>query len=76
VALVQAGSAYSAPDIKDICGDLVGPGMAIAIYWFHAELGKTFVLLTVAINTLIYSVLFGFLLEFLLAILRRRKLQS
>jgi hypothetical protein len=50
------------------------PGASIAVYGFHARaLGDTFFPLTLAFNTLIYSVLFGMLLELLLFVVGRIK---
>jgi len=73
VCMFVGGSA-TAPDImRYVCAHLMSPGMELAAYWFHARaLGDTFFPLSLGFNTLIYSVLFGLLLELLLFTLGRR----
>ena len=57
------------------CGYLMWPGVAITDDWLHVRVlgGSYFFSLTVAFNTLIYSVLFGLLFKLLGFIRRRHK---
>lgn len=77
VCLLVGGSVYTQDTAVQICGLLMYPGFAITDRWSepigHPAAAWSLVL---AVNTLIYSVLFGSLLEFLLFVLRRRKSQS
>ncbi len=73
------GSVYTQDTAVQICGLLMWLGMAITGRWLEPNLighPAAFGWLSVAVNTLIYSVVFGLLLELLLVILRRSKSQS
>ena len=53
-----------------ICGLLMAPGMPISVHWFHAKaLGDTFFPLSLAFNTLTYSLVFGLALWLLRPVL-------
>ena len=73
VCTFAGGSVYTRDTAAHVCALLMAPGAAIAVYWFHARvLGDTFFPLSLGFNTLIYSVLFGLLLELLLFVSGRR----
>ena len=61
--------------VTKFCAYLTWPGVAITAYWLHVRVlgGSYFFPLTVAVNTLIYSVVFGLLL-LLVQRLRKYKL--
>lgn len=79
VCTLVGGSVYTQDTAVQICGLLMWPGMAITDRWLKSNLignPVAFASLSVAVNALIYSVLFGLILEVLLFVLGRRESQN
>lgn len=77
VCMFVGGSPAATDPMRYLCAHLMGPGMAITVYWLHAKaLGEAFGWLSVAVNTLIYSALFGSALGLLRFMPSWRKSQS
>jgi len=73
VCTFAGGSVHTRDTAVHVCGLLMAPGAVIAVYWFHARaLAGTLFPISLGFNTLIYSVLFGLLLELLLFVSGRR----
>jgi len=63
--------------VNYLCAHLMWPGMAITVDWLHRPLlGDNFLPLSLAFNTLIYSVLFGLIYTLLRFIRHRHKSES